>query len=174
MTMIVFHVSEVPDIQVFEPRPVDGSSDASLVWAIDDKRLHNYLVPRECPRVTFYAGPHTEAVDRERVLGSSHAVVAIEAGWFERMRSCRLFCYRLPADTFECADETAGYFVSRAVVKPVGVDIVEDAVSALLQRNVELRILPLPDLSSLRDAVIDSTLEFSIIRWRNATAAETG
>jgi hypothetical protein len=40
-------------------------------------------------------------------------------------------------------------------------------VLAILQRGVELRVLP--DLWSLRDAVIASTLEFSIIRWRNAS-----
>lgn len=39
-------------------------------------------------------------------------------------------------------------------------------VLAILQRGVELRILP--NLWSLRDAVVESTLEFSIIRWRNA------
>ena len=94
------------------------------------------------------------------------SVVAIESGWFERMRSCRLFCYHLPGETFECSDRTAGYFVSREAVKPARVDIIEDAVSAILQRGVELRVLP--DLSSLRNAVIESTLEFSIIRWRNA------
>ena len=37
----------------------------------------------------------------------------------------------------------------------------------ILQRGVELRLLP--DLWSLRDAVIESTLEFSIIRWRNVS-----
>ena len=163
----VFHVSEEPDIDVFEPRKVDATGE-SFVWAIDDERLRNYLVPRDCPRVTFYAGPHTTAADRERFLGASPAVVAIEAAWFERVRSCRLFCYHLPGETFESVDTTAGYFVSRTAVKPMSVTIVDDPLGAVLQRGVELRILP--NLWSLRDAVIESTLEFSIIRWRNALA----
>jgi hypothetical protein len=141
-------------------------ADEALVWAIDDARLRNYLVPRDCPRVTFSSGPRTSAADRERFLGSSAAVVAIEAAWFPRLRSSRLFCYHLPADTFTLQDETAGYFVSRIAVRPTSVECIDDPVSALLQRDVELRILP--NLSPLRDAVVESTLEFSVIRWRNA------
>src|SRR5262245_30892308 len=164
--MNVYHVSEDPAIGVFEPRRVDTSGE-SLVWAIDEEHLRNYLTPRECPRVTCSAGPRTTVADRERFLGSSTAVVAIESGWFERMRSCRLFCYHLPGETFECSDRTAGYFVSRAAVKPARVEVIHDPVVAMLQRGVELRMLP--DLSALREAVIESTLEFSIIRWRNAS-----
>ena len=73
--MKVYHVSEEPDIPVFEPRQVSGGG--SLVWAIDEEHLRNYLLPRECPRVTFSAGPDTATADRERFLGSSPAVVAI-------------------------------------------------------------------------------------------------
>lgn len=167
----LYHVSEEPDIEGFEPRRIDGAHEA-LVWAIDDARLHNYLLPRECPRVTFYAGPRTSVADRERFLGSSLAVVAIEAAWFPRLQSCRLFCYHLPADNFACHDETAGYFVSRTAVKPVAVECISDPVSAILQRGVELRILP--NLCSFRDAVVESTLEFSIIRWRNASPTTPG
>lgn len=163
--MIVFHVSEEPGLDVFGPRKVEATGE-SLVWAIDDEHLRNYLVPRECPRVTFYAGPGTSSADRERFLGSSRAVVAIEAAWFDRLRSCRLFCYRLPGDTFRCIDETAGYFVSHAEVRPISVEVVSDPVSVLRQRDVELRVIR--DLWPLRDAIIESTLEFSIIRWRNA------
>lgn len=164
--MTVYHVSEEPDIEVFEPRKIDGAGEA-LVWAIDETHLRNYLVPRECPRVTFYAGPRTSVVDRERFLGSSAAVVAIEATWFPRLQSCRLFCYHLPSDDFTSYDETAGYLVSRTAVTPVSVECIGDPVSAILRRGVELRILP--SLWSLRDAVVASTLEFSIIRWRNAS-----
>ena len=162
----VYHVSEEPNIEVFEPRRIESAGEP-LVWAIDDARLRNYLMPRECPRVTFYAGPRTSAGDRERFLGSSPAVVAIEAAWFQRLQSCRLFCYHLPADDFTTYDETAGYLVCRIPVKPSSVERIDDAVAAILQRGVELRILP--SLWPLRDAVVESTLEFSVIRWRNAS-----
>jgi hypothetical protein len=163
--MLLFHVSEEPGIEVFNPRRATPG-DEPLVWAIDAEHLRNYLAPRECPRVTYAAGPRTTAADRERFLGQSVGVLAIETAWFERMRSCRLHCYHLPGDGFELADECAGYFVSRAPVKPVRVQLIDDPIAAVLNRGVELRVQP--SLWPLRDAVVASTLAFSIIRWRNA------
>lgn len=163
--MIVFHVSEEPGIALFEPRKAETAS-VPLVWAIDTEHLRNYLLPRECPRVTYAAGPATTPADREGFLGSAAAVVAIESAWFARVRSARLYCYHLPGDRFELADACAGYFVSPEPVEPVRVDVIDDPVSALLERGVELRIQP--ELRRLREAVLRSTLAFSIIRWRNA------
>ena len=162
---MLFHISEEGGIGRFEPRAMAADGRAT-VWAIDDERLRNYLVPRECPRVTYYAGRDTTAADVARFLGTSVAVVAIERAWFERLRSCRLYCYHLPPDTFECVDQCAGYFVSTVPVVPVRVDVVDDPLSALLQRGVEVRIVP--DLWPLRDAVVESSLQFSVIRMRNA------
>jgi hypothetical protein len=56
----LFHVSEQANIGRFDPRPSEFAS-VPVVWAIDDARLRNYLVPRDCPRVTFYAGPRPPA-----------------------------------------------------------------------------------------------------------------
>ena len=56
---MLFHISEESDIARFEPRasgyPIPPGH--LVVWAIDESRLCNYLLPRECPRVTYYAGP---------------------------------------------------------------------------------------------------------------------
>jgi len=162
---MLFHVSDAADIARFEPRP-SALTDAPVVWAIDDQRLRNYLLPRDCPRVTFYAGAQTTAADSAAFLGSATAVVAIEEHWLERLRQSRLFVYELPPDTFECIDECAGYFVSRVAVDPLGVRPCADPIGELDQRGVALRALP--DLWPLRDAVAGSTLQFSIIRMRNA------
>jgi hypothetical protein len=162
---MLFHISEEADIQRFEPRQSDYTVEP-VVWAIDAARLRNYLVPRECPRVTYYAGPQTTTADRERFLGSSRAVLAIEEGWLERVRRCRLYRYALPSQTFECIDECAGYFVSRVSVVPTHVDVCDDAISELQERGVDLRILP--NLWPLRDAVVASSLQFSIIRMLRA------
>ncbi len=140
------------------------------MWAIDADRLRNYLVPPDCPRVTFYAGPDTTAEDVRRFLGSSAAVVAIEQGWLEPLRSCRLYCYHLPPETFERTDDCAGYFVSRAAVVPGAIDVVDDPVAKLQRRGVELRVLS--NLWLLHDAVAASSLQFSIIRMRNARPRE--
>ena len=47
---------------------------------VDVKRgyARNYLLPRDCPRVTYFAGRETAAADVERFLGSSPAVIAVE------------------------------------------------------------------------------------------------
>jgi Family of unknown function (DUF6886) len=124
-SVMLFHVSEQGGIGRFEPRASDGFAEP-IVWAIDAERLRNYLVPRDCPRVTCYAGGRTTDADVERFLGSRAAVIAIEEGWLERLRSCRLYCYHMPQDTFECADESAGYFVSRAAVVPARVEVFVD------------------------------------------------
>ena len=161
----LFHLSEEPSIKVFEPRPSKYVADP-VVWAIDDARLRNYLMPRDCPRVTYYAGSGTSSADIAQFLGSSSAVVAVESAWFDRLRSCRLYCYHLPTETFECLDDCAGYFVSRASVEPTGVTIIDDVIGELLRSGVELRFVP--NLWSLRDAVASSTLQFSFIRMHNA------
>jgi hypothetical protein len=166
---MLFHVSEESGIEMFEPRTSEYASGL-VVWAIHADRLCNYLLPRECPRVTYYAGPETTSADVERFLGSSPAVIAIEQYWLERLRSCRLFCYHLPPDTFECIDECAGYFVSRVAVLPERVEVFHDPTVELLRHGVELRFVP--NLWPLRDAVVGSTLQFSIIRMRNALPRE--
>jgi hypothetical protein len=162
---MLFHVSEDPGIEWFEPRQPSGAG-APVVWAIDAGRLRNYLVPRDCPRVTYYAGPATTAADKARFLASSWAVVAIEGTWYARLQSCGLYCYHLPPDTFECIDECAGYFASSVAVAPTCVEAISDPITELLRRGVELRVLP--NLWPLRDAVVASSLQFSIIRMRNA------
>jgi uncharacterized protein DUF6886 len=56
-----------------------------------------------------------------------------------------------------------------AVVTPASVvDQIEDAIGALLARVVELRIVP--ELHSLRDDVVASTLQFSISAWEMRSA----
>ena len=56
----LFHVSARPGITRFEPRPPppgNTTHTGRMVWAVGQRLLHNYLVPRDCPRVTFYTGP---------------------------------------------------------------------------------------------------------------------
>lgn len=164
MTML-YHISEASDITHLEPR-VAVPGDEALVWAIDAGHLRNYLTPRDCPRVTFYEGPHTNPDDRARFLGASAAVLAIESAWYARLQQCRLYRYHLPPDTFACIDAGAGYHVSRTAVVPVSVDIIEDPLGELRRQGVDVRVLP--SLWALHDAVAASTMQFSMIRMRNA------
>lgn len=167
----LFHVSDQPGIARFEPRPPPspGSGLTGLmVWAVGERLLHNYLLPRDCPRVTFYARPQSDPADVARLLAGTSAefVVAIESAWWPALRDARLYLYDLPPVTFAPIDAGAGYYISREPVEPLGMRPVADLPGELLARNVELRVMP--SLWKLHDAVIASSLPFSIIRMRNA------
>ena len=167
----LYHVSEQPGIVSFTPRPApspDAGVEGDIVWAIEDRSLANYLLPRDCPRVTWRAGDGTSAADRARYFAHSTAehVIAVEAQWFPSIAACRLYIYEMPPQTFQRADAIAGYYVSRETVSPVGVTAVTALIPAILERGAELRLVP--ELWTLRDALVASSVEFSIIRMRNA------
>ena len=165
----LFHVSEDPAIARFEPRPVpspDSGIEGLAVWAIAESHLPNYLLPRDCPRICFRAGPKTSRLDRDRFLGSADRIIAFEAAWLERVRLVKLALYEMPGDVFDEALPDAGYWISRQTVVPSGVGIVDDALSAILESGTEVRILQ--DFWTLSDAVAASTLQFSIIRKRGS------
>ncbi len=82
------------------------------------------------------------------------------------MRGARLAVYEMPLETFAEALPDAGYWISREPVTPLGLTIVADAPAALAERGVEMRVLQ--DFWPLCDAVTGSSLQFSIIRKRNA------
>jgi hypothetical protein len=167
----LFHVSEVPDISVFEPRPSPSyfaGINGDVVFAISGRLLHNYLLPRDCPRVTYYVATQTTTADKERFMGETEAghVIVVESVWYRRIMETRLYCYEFSPSNFTLIDDCAGYFVSHESVVPISVYPVNDIIEELLGRNVELRFTP--SLLSLADAVSKSTLNFSLIRMRNA------
>lgn len=165
--MRLFHLSDDPAIARFLPR-ASAYTDLPVVWAIAEKRLGNYLLPRDCPRVCFCAGPQSRAEDVARLLGGDRHVVAVEAAWMERVEAGRLHRYAMPAAAFALHDEGAGYWVSREPVTPLGMDTVEDLPGAIAAQGASLRVLP--SLWALHDAVAASSLVFSMIRMRNAGA----
>ncbi len=166
----LYHVSDTPGIPLFRPRPAreDSGIAEEVVWAIDRGHLHNYLFPRDCPRVTFHAAGGSSAEDIERLIGPGGArhVAAIEAAWLPRLLNETLCLYEFDPAPFTLHDPVAGYWLSREAVAPVAEHIVADIPGALLANDVELRIMP--SLWGLRDAVAESSLAFSIIRMRNA------
>jgi hypothetical protein len=169
MASRLFHVSEDAGIARFDPRP-SPSTDAGVigtaVWALAEPFLPNYLLPRDCPRICFRAGERTTREDRERFLTGADHVVAFEASWLERVRTACLAVYEMPPATFFDALLEAGYWISRESVEPVRMTIVEDGLRALTDAGVEVRLLQ--DFWPLCDAVAGSSLQFSIIRKRNA------
>ena len=163
---MLFHISEDPDIEIFIPRVPDAGGDP-VVWAIAEERIQNYLLPRDCPRVTFYATDESSQSDINNFLGPNDSVVAVERGWVDRIKTATIYRYHVPETSFKCTDKCAGYFQSEEAVIPTKVDIIDDVLLELSKRSVEVRILD--DLWLLHDAVASSTLAFSMIRMRNAT-----
>ena len=145
-----------------------------MVWAIDYEHLHNYLLPRDCPRVTFYASEQSDPRDVEKLMGGSSAkhVVAVETRWLAEIQKECLYQYEFDSEGFTLVDEVAGYWISREPVIPVAETKIDNILAALLEHDVELRIMPY--LWKLREAVIKSTLQFSIIRMHKAQPPSEG
>ncbi|WP_212982594.1 DUF6886 family protein [Paenibacillus cineris] len=107
-------------------------------------------------------------MDNERFFGMSRTsrMIAIETGWYERVKKGSIYRYIFDAADFELEEENAGYHVSRRPVIPMEVQRIDDLITAILNEGIELRITP--SLQPLREQVLKSTVNFSMIRMRNA------
>lgn len=167
----LYHVSENGNIALFKPRPSPSYFEkikGNVVFTISGRLLHNYLFPRNCPRVTYYIGETTSQHDKEKFFGQTSAdyVIAIEAGWLKAVQEAKLYCYEFSSNDFIMLDECAGYYISYQQIMPLSVRLIPDVFGELVKRNIELRILP--NLWKLATAVVASSLSFSLIRMRNA------
>lgn len=165
----LFHVSEEAGIGLFEPRPVpspDSGVEGAAVWAVAESHLVNFLTPRDCPRITFGPGPATTEADRERFLFGARRVVAFEWDWLPRLEACVLQIYEMPPEPFEIALPEAGYWISRTPVAPRSTRTQSNLLQAIKDAGAEVRLVH--DFWPLADAVAASSLEFSILRARNA------
>jgi Family of unknown function (DUF6886) len=159
-------VSENPSIEQFEPHvSATAKSPEPRVWAVDTRHLPLYWFPRECPRGTFWATPET-TTDDGGLLGGSSRVHIVEAGWLDRLRTTRVYAYRLPEDSFAHDHEVGGYWLSRETVVPAEVVELGDLVARHEHAAIELRVLD--NLWPTWNRVIASSLEFSGIRLHNA------
>ena len=90
----------------------------------------------------------------------------IELAWLDRVRGAHVVAYRLPEETFEPWDR---FWVSRSAVDPLELVELGDLLERHAGASIELRMTPA--LYPLWDKVVNSTLDFSGIRLRNATLA---
>jgi hypothetical protein len=167
----LFHISEESNIEVFAPRPSPSHFDSitgDCVYAISGSLLHNYLLPRDCPRITYYLSEKTTEADKEKFFGKSTAenIIIVESRWYQTIANTTLYCYEFSPQNFALLDECAGYYVSYQTETPIQTSVINNVVAELLSRNIELRFTPC--LIELADDVVKSSLNFSIIRMRNA------
>ena len=172
--MPLYHFSEDPKIDRFVPRPPLAHPQIEpLVWAIDEWHQPMYWVPRDCPRVCFWSLLTTTPADFDRFFAyvSGRMVIAIEAAWYERLRTTCLYRYAFPEEAFESLED-AGMYVSRETVTPLQVEALDSLPQRLIDAEVELRICS--SLVPLGRAVIGTSLHFSLIRMRNAQGWTAG
>jgi len=173
----LFHFSDDPGIEVFEPRPVRVPSDRQpgfdwlngpLVWAVTEDRQATYLFPRDCPRILLWLTDTTTENDRAKWWGerACTTIAHIEWAWFERVRTTTIYRYALPADSFRAVGGDAWMRVSDQRIEPLAVEPITDLFGALRDDGAEVRLMA--TLAPLRD-VWATSLHASGIRLRNAT-----
>jgi hypothetical protein len=156
----LWHFSEDPTLGHFEPR--DGK-----VWAIDAAHQWLYWFPRDCPRACFWAVASTTDEDIDTWLDGdgTRRVAVIETVWLERLRSVELYAYRMPPEPFDVVEDDRFYIASTSVEAIERVEV-RDLLARHAAEGIELRIAP--SLYPLWNRVIETTLDFSGIRLRNA------
>ncbi|MFB9951799.1 DUF6886 family protein [Rhizobium puerariae] len=177
--MRLFHFSDDPAIERFEPQPVRVPSpraqgrewlNGPLVWAVDEAHDFMYLFPRDCPRILIWAKPDTVVGDRQRWLGDWRGVAYIERTWLDRLGHETIYRYEMPADEFEDLDD-AGMWVARRSVIPKALAAMSGLDREFASRGVELRVVD--SLKPLKP-LWETSLHASGIRLRNALDWEQG
>jgi hypothetical protein len=171
----LFHFSEDPTIELFEPRPVRVPAErrpglewlnGPLVWAIEEAVQAMYFFPRDCPRILLWRKAETTTEDLAEWWGARECrmIAHIEWAWFERVKTTPIHRYEFAPEGFESIDD-AGMWVSRAAERPIAMETLSDLPAAMAAESVELRVMD--NLTPLR-RVWDTSLHASGIRLRNA------
>jgi hypothetical protein len=166
----IFHISETPGIEFFVPKPSPSHYEAleqPVVFAIGEKLLHNYLLPRDCPRVCCYASEQSSLADRDQYLCRDKPYkVFVQMDWLDIIKNTTLYGYEFDLQNFRLLDQIADYYVSAEKEKPIRTWQIDDILAELAQRT-QLEFELVSDLKAVAEAVKNSTLHFSMIRMRN-------
>lgn len=166
------HFSEDPTIESFAPRrSATQQIDTIHVWAVDAFHAPSYWFPRQCPRALAWTRPTTDPADSVRLLGPGRdRVHVIELDWLDRLRTTRLYAYRLDAASFRpVADDGHAHVCDHAVESLGPPDAVGDLVALHQASGIELRTVD--NVWPFWATVSNSSLGFSGIRLANAKPA---
>jgi hypothetical protein len=152
-------------IERFEPHvPRTNPNADPAVWAIDAARAALYWFPRDCPRVAVWANNAVQGRHLAQLFKTTASrVQAVPQSWSDQIGACTLYEYRLDAAGFRPWPEAEGQWVSHETVRPLAVEPVGDLVARHRAASVELRLEL--DLGRIREAVLNSGLPFSIVRY---------
>jgi len=169
----LWHFSEDPSLGRFRPHvPATNPGAPPLVWAVDTRHAPMFWFPRDCPRGCIWPVSTTTPRDRERFFGQTAAtrIHVVEADWLDRVRTCTLYAYRLPAVAFRPHHTVGGYWVADQPVEAVDQVVIDDLPGRHAAARIELRITP--SIWPFWRRVTASTVEFSGSRLGNAGVPE--
>src|SRR5476649_564689 len=165
----LLHFSEDAGIEVFRPHvPASSPDNPPMVWAVDEAHAPGFWFPRQALRACCWStGKPLTQIGRALLgMGAGTRMHAIESLWLERMRACKMYVYRFDAAPFSLYNGDAGYYSTNETIRPLAVEPTGDLLTLHAAAKIELRIVP--NLWPVIDAVVESGLEFSIIRKMNA------
>ena len=165
----LWHFSEDPSLRSFRPHvPASNPDAAPLVWAVDTRHAPLFWFPRDCPRGCIWTTSTMSEADRERFfgLGGAARVHVVEGAWLDRIRTCVLYAYRLPAETFRPHEEVGGYWVSGQSVDAEERVEVGDLLGLHAESGIEVRITT--SLWPFWRRVVASTVGYSGLRLSHA------
>lgn len=165
--MKLYHFSDNPNIKRFEPRRIYDEV-VPKVWTIDEYHAPHYFFPRECPRVCIWPKEDTTESDLNTFFGMSDAkrMVAIETAWYDRVSKGHIYRYSFEPDDFEIHEPNAGYYISTRAVEPINIERIDDLVGSIIIQSIEFRVTP--SLKPLKEQILKSSVNYSMIRMRNA------
>lgn len=166
----LFHLSEEKNIQKFIPRESKKQwGGAMYVWAISEGKIHNYLLPRDCPRICITTNKldiFKEWIDTEKPKNRK-AIIFVSTDWIEKIRNCTLYRCEFDNSKFTEIDKIAGYYVSSLIEVPIETTKINNCLRALEILNVELAIVDNSSLVEIKNKVVQNLIEFSVIKWSN-------
>lgn len=166
----LFHISEDENISQFTPRISKKQWNfEKYVWAINEKKWHNYLLPRECPRICIDTQQSNILSDylKPQIIEHKKAMLFAPASWEEKIDHCTLFRYEFSDINFKLMDEIAGYYVSEQTEIPIHKTKIENCVEYLNKLNIALIMVDNKRMLEIKEKVVQHLKAFSIIRWKN-------
>jgi hypothetical protein len=165
----MYHVSE-SKIEIFYPRksPLDAPVQGDFVWAIGEKLVHNYILPRDCPRVCYYPKTFMQLLHYSSLftLDKKPFVVAVPKYMYATIAKTKLYIHQFAPFNFKLIDEIANYYISSHAETCINIFEINN-ILAYFEHNPYVELKFINDLEELKNEVVQSDLNFSIIRWKN-------
>ena len=166
--MRLYHISEDGNIRNFKPREsIEMWNNEYYVWAISEGYYHNYLFPRDCPRICVQQSDLPWIIDRIDLELDyvPTALILIPSSWRNSIENTTLFLYEFSPTNFICMDASAGYYVSKQEEQPISKTKIQDSQVLLESLNTAVVMKEIRELERIKDLVVNNCEHFSVIRW---------